>query len=56
MFFDELRDGVDGSEHALGGLLVADRHAEGALDRQHELERIDRIESKSLAEQRDFVG
>ena len=39
-----------------GRLFVADRHAEGPLDLQHELERVDRIQSKAFAEQRHIVG
>jgi hypothetical protein len=54
-FLDELRDGVHRPQDAVGGLLVADRHAELALDGQHELEGVDGIEAQPLAEQPDVV-
>ena len=38
------------------GLLVADRDAEAALDLEHELEHVDRIEPEAFAEQRRGVA
>ena len=55
-FLDELGDGVHGLQDTLGRLLVADRHAKGPLDGEHELERVDRVQPESLAEQRHVVG
>ena len=57
---DELGDGVDRAQHLAAGLLVADDHAERALQLEHQLEGVDRIEAEAGAEQRrgavDLVG
>src|SRR5262245_38189156 len=49
-------DGVDRSQRHHAGLLVADRHAEAALELEHEFEHVDRIETEPfLEEQRRIV-
>ena len=49
---DEVGDGVRPSAAPRAGLLVGDRHAERALDLEHELEHVDRVEAEAFAEQR----
>ena len=53
---DELGDGVHRSQHPHAGLLVGDRHAERALDLEHELEHVDRIEPEAVGEERRGVA
>ena len=53
---DEVGDRVHRAQHPRAGLLVADRHAEGALDLEHELEHVDRVEAEALAEERRAVA
>ena len=47
--FDELRNRADGSQDTIADLLIADRHWKMTLELEHQLECIDRVESKSLA-------
>src|SRR5882762_1335584 len=55
LLLDEGGDGIDRAEHFAAGLLVADDHAEGTLEFEHEFQRVNGIEAEALAEQRDFV-
>src|SRR5678815_2199358 len=53
---DELREGTDRAQNSLCSLFVTDCDTESALDLHHQLQRVDRIESQTFAEQRHIVG
>src|SRR5262245_64634838 len=53
---DEGRQGADRSERLLADLVALDANPELLLERDHELERIHRVEPETVAEQRRVVG